>query len=904
METIDIIAITETHLQLGNKDLLCEYMIDGFKYFYKDRANGRQGGGVGLFINNKIKVTEVKLTESNVELVCVTLHLQDFKINISTVYRRPSTTINEDFELYSIMEETLNADEALLLGDFNLPDINWNLNTGTNQQAKLMIDFIENNYLHQCVMEPTRGRNILDLVITSQENLVSNITVGEHLGTCDHRLIRFDLNAKYSTTSNYSQAPDYSRANFDGLREALVNIHEQLIGLDDVNETWKKFKELFYIAQNNNVPFKTRNSSKNKNKPPWYNQGIGSALRERNRLHKLLKQNTCEQLIEQYTNSRRKVKKLIRSAKRQYEIDIAKACTTNPKHFYNYINKNKQMRSGIGPLKNQVGDITSDDMGMANILNDYFSSVFTVCNSSSDNNTNIDTQSRQPLLRNLEINPQLVLDKLKKLNANKTPGPDKFYPKILKNVQNEIAEPLALIFSKSLEQGIVPDDWRIANVTPIFKKGSKSQASNYRPISLTSVVGKLLETILRDKIVDFLEVNNLIRDSQHGFRSKRSCLTNLIDFYHNLFNIYNDTKSLDIIYLDFKKAFDKIPHQKLMNKVKMIGIDGEIHRWVSSWLRDRKQRVVINGVESDWVSVTSGVPQGSVLGPILFTIYINDIDVGVNNIISKFADDTKIGNSIISEEDRANLQADINKITEWSEKWQMPFNVDKCQILQCGSKNKKYNYEMQGHPLSTTSQVKDLGVIISENLKTSNQCAAAANKANRALGYIKRNFTYKSEDIILPLYKSIVRPHLEYAVQFWAPHLIKDIEKLEAVQHRATKLIPSLRSKPYHERLNKLKLFSVKKRRLRGQLIECFKTLKGLNNVDASRVFTLVGETSTRGHNLKLQGKRANLDIIKNFYTYSIINEWNNLPNVVVDSITINTFKKRLDNHLEIMGIV
>ena len=341
-----------------------------------------------------------------------------------------------------------------------------------------------------------------------------------------------------------------------------------------------------------------------------------------------------------------------------------------------------------------------------------------------------------------------------------------------------------------------------------------------------------------------------------------------------------------------------------MNKVKMLGIGGNVHTWIQNWLSNRKQRVIINGIESSWVPVTSGVPQGSVLGPILFTIYINDIDVGLNNTISKFADDTKIGRPVLSEDDRQSLQSDLIKIGEWSKKWQMPFNVNKCQVLQVGSNNNKYEYEINGHKINSTSQVKDLGVTITSNLKTSTQCIIAANKANRSLGFIKRNFTYKSSNIVLPLYKSIVRPHLEYAVQFWAPYLVKDIKRLEAVQRRATKLIPSIRNKSYHERLKELNLFSLEKRRARGQLIECFKTLNGFNNVDASKIFTVDHSGRTRGNGMKLKGQRANLDVTKHFYTHEIINEWNSLPTSVVNSKTIDTFKKRLDKHMEEKGVV
>ncbi len=194
--------------------------------------------------------------------------------------------------------------------------------------------------------------------------------------------------------------------------------------------------------------------------------------------------------------------------------------------------------------------------------------------------------------------------------------------------------------------------------------------------------------------------------------------------------------------------------------------------------------MVINGLASDWAPVTSGVPQGSVLGPVLFVIYINDIDLGLNNFIAKFADDTKIGNSVISDCDRQSLQEDFRKISAWSYRWEMPFNINKCHILQEGTRNKKYEYEMGGVKLESVHCVKDLGVTITSNLKFSQHCKEAACKANKMLDFINRNFSFKNKDIILPMYISLVRHHLEYAVQFWSPHYAKDIAKLEAVQRR------------------------------------------------------------------------------------------------------------------------
>jgi len=341
-----------------------------------------------------------------------------------------------------------------------------------------------------------------------------------------------------------------------------------------------------------------------------------------------------------------------------------------------------------------------------------------------------------------------------------------------------------------------------------------------------------------------------------------------------------------------------------MLKVRALGISGNIGRWIENWLHNRKQRVVINGQTSDWKPVSSGVPQGSVLGPLLFIIYINDLDVGLNNYVSKFADDTKIGNSVVTVEDRLKLQQDLDKIAKWSEDWNMPFNVNKCQLLQIGNRNNKFSYEINGQKLNSSSSVKDLGVTISHNLKFSQQCNEASSKANKILGFINRNFTYKSKDIILPLYTSMVRPHLEYAVQFWDPYLQKDIKKLESVQRRATKLIPELRNKTYEDRLKELNLFSLSKRRLRGKLIECFKILNGFSNVEKEDLLKLAPDLPTRGNGFKLRGHRVNLDSSKNFFTNDIIDKWNSLPVNVVSTTSIDMFKDKLDQYLSREGII
>ena len=463
---------------------------------------------------------------------------------------------------------------------------------------------------------------------------------------------------------------------------------------------------------------------------------------------------------------------------------------------------------------------------MAEELNVHFSSVFTREDTSSlpvpETKFN---GSEEEKLGQLVVTPEVVASKINNMKENKSPGVDGLSPKILKETVQQISKPLAHVFNMSLQEGIVPVEWKEANIIPLFKKGSRNKSVNYRPVSLTSVICKLLETIIRDHMMDFLVKHKLINTSQHGFLKARSCLTNLLCFFEEITKWVDDGSPVDVIYLDFQKAFDKVPHQRLILKLKSHGMGNSIINWIEQWLTDRRHRVVVDGEVSSWKSVLSGVPQGSVLGPILFMVYINDLEEGVTGNILKFADDTKLFTKTKEIGDKQNLQDDIDKLVKWSEKWQMLFNFGKCKCLHIGPGNTSMNYEMGGTILSTTVKEKDLGVTMDANMKVSEQCRIAASKANQVLGMIRRNITYKDKSLIVPLYKAIVRPHLEYCIQAWSPYLRKDIDMLEKIQRRATKLIPGLRDLRYEERLKECGLTTLETRRLRGDQIEVFKIL-------------------------------------------------------------------------------
>ena len=375
-------------------------------------------------------------------------------------------------------------------------------------------------------------------------------------------------------------------------------------------------------------------------------------------------------------------------------------------------------------------------------------------------------------------------------------------------------------------------------------------------------------------------------------------MTNLLEFFEVVTRELDEGKDVDIVYLDFSKAFDKVPHVRLVRKIEANGISGNISNWIKNWLSNRYQRVSVDGELSGWVSVGSGVPQGSVLGPLLFLIYINDLDDGIMSLLRKFADDTKLGKSISGTEDVMCLQNDLDILKIWSVLWQMEYNVGKCGVLHLGKKNSKNKYTLNGQTLKESVMEKDLGILIDNSLKFSEQCNSAAKSANRVLGMIKRNINCKNKHIILKLYKSLVRPKLEYCIQCWSPFLKKDIDKLEKVQKRATRMIEECRGMNYEQRLKFTGLTSLVERRIRGDMIEVFKIIKGFDKINSESFFDIRTSSRTRGHKLKIEKKRSRLEIRKNFFSQRIVNEWNKLPEHVIEAESVNCFKNRYDDYI------
>jgi hypothetical protein len=364
---------------------------------------------------------------------------------------------------------------------------------------------------------------------------------------------------------------------------------------------------------------------------------------------------------------------------------------------------------------------------------------------------------------------------------------------------------------------------------------------------------------------------------------------------------------IDILYLDYAKAFDTVPHERLLNQISSFGIKGNTLGWIRSFLTGRRQKVRINEEVSSWKSVDSGVPQGSVLGPTLFSMFVADVPGEVECLVSMFADDTKIYKPLYSNSAANDLNRDLNNLQTWSNRMQMKFHPDKCKVMHLGSNNKHGKYTLpkpdgETHQLEEAELEKDLGVTIDNKLKFTKHIDNIVSTANRVLGCLKHCFKYMSPDVFLQLYKAMVRPHLEYASCIWSPYLVKDRDKIERIQRRATRMVKELKHLPYMERLRQLSLPSLYFRRRRADMIQTFKLMHGLDIATDSCRCRLCPEKillrrsenpHTRGHNLKLYKQEAR-GVRSRFFAARVVDDWNSLSEDTVNATTVNGFKAGL----------
>ena len=484
---------------------------------------------------------------------------------------------------------------------------------------------------------------------------------------------------------------------------------------------------------------------------------VKKTVKKKYNLYKRYKRTQDYRDFEEYKKQNNKTRQTVRKAQADYENQLMKEFKTKPKQFYSYVRDKQKVKVGVTQLEKEDGSRTESDRETADLLSEFFQSVYT-----SEPAGDVPTLPTVigDIIDDFTFTKEDMEEKLNKLSGDKCPGPDQFHPRVLRECSKELSLPLYLIFRKTLDSGSLPADWKTARVTPIFKKGSKTKPGNYRPVSLTCIPCKIMEAVIKDKIQEHVDNHCALSEKQHGFSKGKSCLTNLLETFEEITDNLDRGNGVDIVFLDYQKAFDSVPHRRLLSKLSSYGVGGKILKWIQEFLCGRTQYVAVRKDRSAEAEVTSGVPQGSVLGPLLFIIYINDLPGNVESNAQMFADDTKVFTHINSQDDVKRLQTDMDKLLEWSKTWLLKFNATKCKVMHMGNSNPGGNYTMDGVVLEEIESEKDLGVYITKDSKPSTQCTKAAQKAMNSLRVIKRTFKYFDHDALQTLYRTYIRPHL------------------------------------------------------------------------------------------------------------------------------------------------
>ena len=872
--------------------------------FRKDR--NLQGGGVFVAVSNNIPCFErPDLSMNDTELIWCQASLSGQAIYFGSFYRPPDSKVHPLDHLSESLAK-INAESKspfiVLGGDFNVPGIKWSHDMQATPKGALqeaLIDVARNNYLTQQVTFSTRHddngtENILDLLLTSHPSLVNNINPCP--GISDHTIVTANITTKTKLANKPPRnIPLWSKVKEEDLKEKVQHMATKFFSRKPeettVENNWTWFRDNLRNIVNEVVPHK---KIKGYSRPPWFSSKIKKLCSIKEKAYNKAKARNDKAHWDKFTKTRKQVDRFIRNAHRQYVYNLLES--DHPKDFWRYIRSRRKDNTGIQTLKRN-GALITEDLDKAEALSNQFQSVFTREDTASFVLPKL-PPSPYPDMPPIQITSEGVRKLLTNINVAKAIGPDLIPNQVLKIAAEEIAPILTIIFQQSLDTGSLPLDWRKANITPIFKKGSTTDPANYRPVSLTCTCCKLLEHIIDSNLMRHLSAFNILADNQHAFRKRRSCESQLILTMNDLSKNIDGKKTTDMAVLDFSKAFDVIPHSKLLMKLDYYGIRANTKDWIASFLTKRYQRVCVNGQSSDWKPVLSGTPQGTVLGPHLFLLHINDIHHQVSSTTRLFADDCLVYREINSAEDEAALQSDLNTMVNWSKTWGMHFNPTKCKAMRVSRKRTpgKTNYNILGVDLEETVETQYLGIFIHKDIRWNKQTQHASAKATRTLNFVKRNFHHCSPSVKEKLYKTLIRPHLEYASAAWDPFTAKNILALESVQRRAARFVTNTygRDTSVTQILNNLKWTPLEDRREAHRLTCLYKILHGQLDIGNDNEIRYKPTRERRGHANQLIVNAASTDAYRYSFFPRSIRSWNGLAPSTISQDDPIKFKQAL----------
>jgi hypothetical protein len=793
----DAIAIQETKLNSDFYD--GELQLKGYDIHRLDRNS--HGGGVLIAIKSEFKATRVNI-QGMAEMVVVRFSTKTRNIYFGSYYR-PNCKDNDSTEGLVLAMRSIvtlwraDRDIVFLGGDFNMPDVTWlhgipasKGDTVMTNQSSLVLSELQQFEIEQMVDVPTRGNNFLDLFFTNLpaciESVVTSGPLSDHLGVC----VRTNIYERTPTGAKPKVVKQWDKCNLSAVSEVFQNLLTKLTDVVDVDQQWSHFKEAAIECIGEHVPDKEiKNVS-------------GKKLdRELRKLYKLKQRAYTRKVKYPSVGNTQQYKYLCSAVKetkrREEQKSIARVCSklNNRSALWSHLRHIRENNPGIRAVETQQGVLLTDAQCIADELARSFASVFT---KESDLN-HIDGREDDewlPRMISYDITVSGIFKQLSELKVKKATGLDGIPNAFLRVAAAQLAPALTVVYNTSLQQSKLPTDWKEAIVHPIFKKGSRIVPLNYRPISLTSNCCKVMEHVIASQLNNFLDSHDITYERQHGFRSRHSCETALASFTHQVELGLRNGNEVDCLFLDFQKAFDTVPHKRLISKLTGIGVDTITVSWIADFLKNRTFVVRVDGKFSLQTAATSGVPQGSVLGPILFKIFINDLPIGIRSKMTLFADDVLLYREISGTNDIQIMKRDIASIETWSRESLLRFNPKKCSYMRFAKPHSQNRtapttYVLYGESISQTHKETYLGITIESSGRWDANTLRTISKANAVTGVLKRNFSAAPQESKLLLYKTMVRPILDYCSAICEPTTKESARCLEMAQRKACRFIKS-----------------------------------------------------------------------------------------------------------------
>ena len=893
----DVLAFTETWLNsnIHSSELFSHCML----VFRSDRnfieTGKTRGGGVLLAINNKLNSilldTSAAVKDTPfIDIIGCKIIFNNVRCHVFCVYIPPKTNVNS-YEIFfdNFSQLCSQLENILIVGDFNCSDFE---TTASTTHCSYYTNFVNFINLQQLNTVRNTQNVMLDLVLSNMLNCDvyrdTNPIVQEDL---HHPSVGISISFRKEhfnnfPSSNISRSYNFHKANFNLLYSRLSDCDWSFLNeFTDVNLACKAFYEKVYSIFDVCVP---RFTGKKHKFPSWYTPELRRNIALKNKYRKIFKKFKHPNDQIKFNTIRRLVKSQITRDFGKYTDDVSDRLRNEPQYFWQYVRMRKR-QTRIPGILTYNNENLSNPLDIVEGFASYFQSVYISDDKSVQVKEDSISDSNNLIYPLINIDNITITDVEKALTQIKpkvSSGLDQIPCFVVKDCKAVFAGPLTYIFKLSLRTCTFPDEWKLVKISPILKSGDNTCIKNYRPISLMSVFSKVFEIVLHNMLFPLLK--SIIVSNQHGFYPGRSTLTNLSCFSQYVADKLDTRHQVDCVYLDISKAFDRILHSRLISKLSYYGFSENIIKFFESYLFNRQQVVCYNGFNSKLFHQPTGVPQGSVLGPLLFLLYVNDITNHIGNKTLSYADDIKIFSTIDSINDCLTLQRDLLNIAERCNANGLELNLRKCKIVSYSRKKSKflYDYSISDHIIERADSVKDLGVQFDKCLTFIDHIETITQSSFKTLGFIVRTCAcFNNADAIKTLFQAFIRTKLEYCSLIWSTNYANQSISLEKVQRRCLKYMYNVKFGRFPSRgFDQAKLLihnnmsTLENRRKISAVKFLFKILHG--NVDCaellSHIIFFVPRIQSRYHNMFLC-PRAKTNVLINSPAYKMMKLANEL---------------------------